>query len=812
MRVNPDGSLSAKIAIVGEAPGVTEVMSGLGFSGMSGKLLWDILGRHGITRSDCYVTNVIKERPTNDDLSLFISVQGGEARVKTTAAYEVYEKELHEELSKLSNCNLIIAVGNIALWALCKKLAVTKRRGSIMKGVLGKKVIPIIHPASALREYMYTHMISLDAARIRQEMQFPDIRLPARSIVLRPSFFDSMAFLKRVEASRECSFDIETMRDEVSCISFSITPQDGISIPFVSGGSDYFTLEQEIEIWLQIERILSNPLILKKGQNLVFDSTFLFICYGIVTRNMEDTMIGQAISFPDYPKGLDFITSVYTREPYYKDEGKKWFKLGGSEEEFWIYNAKDSLVVDESWPKIKDNLVRMKNLDTYVEQRNLIPVLTYMQTRGMRVDLKGLKKAQEEADAIIKAATADLQSMAGYAINPDSPKQLCEYFYKKKGEKPYVNRKTGSPTTDEKALKRLARKGHEEANVILQIRHYTKLKGTYLDVTLDLDNRLRCSFNPVGTKQGRLSSSETIFGTGTNLQNLPEEFRKYLIADPDTLFFNVDLEQAENRIVAYIAPEPAMIDAFENKVDVHSQTGALISGLPMAEVKRQDNEDIKCPLGGGLYTWRFWGKKANHGLNYDLGYKTFAFYYEIPDQEGQFIYNKYHQAYPGVHQYHAWVRAKLSKDRTLTNCLGRNRMFIDRWGDDLFKEAYSFTPQSTVADIINKRGLNYLYYNQDLFKPVDLLLQVHDSILFQMNYATYTYEQMANVLILLKQSLEQPIVWAGRSFVIPAAFSIGLNFNKNSMKKVKITNESTVDGLANELSRIHGELRTPVQL
>jgi uracil-DNA glycosylase family 4 len=142
MQVKPDGPLSAKIAIVGEAPGVTEVMSGLGFSGMSGKLLWDILGRHGITRSDCYVTNVIKVRPPNDDLATFIKIDKG--RAKTTDAYEMAEQQLYDELAALTECNVIVAVGGVALWALCKKVAVSKRRGSILQGPLGRKVISIL--------------------------------------------------------------------------------------------------------------------------------------------------------------------------------------------------------------------------------------------------------------------------------------------------------------------------------------------------------------------------------------------------------------------------------------------------------------------------------------------------------------------------------------------------------------------------------------------------------------------------------------------------------------------------------------------
>jgi DNA polymerase-1 len=582
-------------------------------------------------------------------------------------------------------------------------------------------------------------------------------------------------------------------------------------IPFIVAGQDYFDPGQEVEIMRLIAAILQDEGIEKIGQNLAFDSTFMFTRYHIVVRNMTDTMIGQAIAFPDYPKGLDFITSVYTKEPYYKDDGKRWFKLGGNDREFWVYNAKDSVVCMESWPKIFDNLDKLHNVETYTEQAKLIPSLSYMQHRGIRFDKEAADTENKRVTAEIGRLSEELNSKCGYAINHNSPKQLIEYFYIKRGEKPYVDRKTKKPTTDEDALKRLLRKGYAEAGTILELRHLSKLKGTYLDVTLDTDGRLRCSFNPVGTKQGRLSSSETIFDTGTNLQNLPEEFRRFLIADEDTLMFNVDLSQAENRIVAYIAPEPNMIHAFENKIDLHVQTASLISGVSLDEIARQDKEDIHCHLGSGSYTWRFWGKKGNHSLNYDLGEETFSLRFELPRQDSKFIINRYHQVYPGVRQYHAWVRNLLFKNRTLINLYGRRRMFTDRWGDDMFREAYSYIPQSSVADIINRRGLNNMYYDQTRFKPVDLLLQVHDSILFQMNFKLYSYEKMAEVLINLVNDLEQPLVWGTREFVIPANVTVGTCFYKKKMIGVE-TNGQTIAGLARRLSEIHGQLRAPVHV
>jgi DNA polymerase I-like protein with 3'-5' exonuclease and polymerase domains len=110
----------------------------------------------------------------------------------------------------------------------------------------------------------------------------------------------------------------------------------------------------------------------------------------------------------------------------------------------------------------------------------------------------------------------------------------------------------------------------------------------------------------------------------------------------------------------------------------------MISGIPADEIKRQDKANVLCPLGTGEYTWRFWGKKCNHSLNYDLGYKQFALRFEMGEGEAKQIVERFHRVYPGIRHYHAWVRAALSANATLTNCYGRTRVFLERWGDELF--------------------------------------------------------------------------------------------------------------------------------
>jgi uracil-DNA glycosylase family 4 len=789
------------IAFVGEAPGAQEEKMGEPFVGVSGSLLTQLMHNAGIGRHEVYLTNVVKERPPRNDITPFFEVKRN--GVIKSAAFDSYVAELKEELSDCS-ANVIVAVGGTALFALCNLLASSKRRGSILESTLlpGRKVIPIIHPAAALRMYVYRHFITFDLKRVKEESLYPEIRRVIRDIKISPSFLDSMNFLEHVKQCPEVAIDIEVTNEEISCISFAPTPFLGISIPFYGDGQDYFAVDQETAIWSSIEAILGNSSIKKYFQNGIFDMTFIHRKYGIKTYNYDDTMIAEAVMYPDFPKGLDFITSIFTKEPYYKDEGKKHMKYGGNMRDFWLYNAKDSLVCIEAFGRLKTDLERLGNYETYETQTKMIEPLIYMSERGMRVNVKARDKEARESEERIRELEQKLWSITGSQINHASPKQLCDYFYGTKGVKPYINRKTGGATVDGDALKRLSRKGFEEARVISEIRGLAKRQSTYLEMQLDTDDRIRSSFNPVGTDSLRLSSSKTIFDTGGNTQNLPYDVRKFIEADESYVCYQMDLSQAENRVVAYISPDSLMIEAFESGRDIHRQTAALIFGKPMEEIS---DEDGSCPIGGGQHSERFWGKKANHGLNYDLGYKTFAFYYEIPEADAKFICERYHSAYPGVRRYHAWVREKLSKDRILTNLFGWNRLFLDQWGDELFKVAYSFIPQSSVAAILNRYGIIEPYYHG---VDIEYLNNVHDSIWFQKKVSD-GWKAHARVLLQLKKSLERQLTWGPYSFSIPVDTEIGLNFGKhgkdnpNGLIKVKFSTGTSVEELAKKLEDIY---------
>lgn len=798
-----EGSFDAKICLIGEAPGETEVLRGRPFVGKAGELLMGIMQNVGISRTDCYITNVVKERPPNNDISVFIKMDN--RKVTTTDRFDSYLGTLYKELSNC-NANVFVPLGAVPLYALTNKLGITKWRGSILTTELhGRKIktIPCIHPSAALRQYLYTYFIQNDLRRVKAESETPDINLPQRDLRIHPSYDDACAFLNSCLEHEHIAFDIEVMREEVSCISFAVNPFLCMSIPFQNNGMEYFTVDQEMVIWRKIATILEDDRIIKIGQNLSFDATFLHRKLGIRVNNMVDSMIAQGVIYPDFPKGLDFLCSIYTREPYYKDDGKKWKRVGISEDDFWIYNAKDSACTYECYFNLLKEARDLKNTETVTEQTKLLKSLVYMQSRGIPIDVPGMRKEGEALGKEITFLSNKLNAMCGKTINHNSPKQLAQYFYMERGAKPYTKKGSTAWTTDETALKRLARKGFAEASVILELRAKTKLKSTYLDMVIDDDNRMRCSFNPVGAKNGRLSSSKTIFDTGGNMQNLPQAMLKFLHPDTGYIMYNVDLSQGENRVVAYIAPEPAMIKAFEEKKDVHAKTAGLIFNKDPDIISDVPGS---CELGGGMYSERFWGKKANHGLNYDMGYKTFALKYELPEAEAKFIVERYHMVYPGVRRYHAWIRNQLGKGRTLENPFGRKRLFLDRWGDPLFKEAYNWIPSSTIADIINRRGLNYIAFNPEIFSPIDLLNQVHDSIVFQISLSL-DWNIHAKCLIALKHSLEQPIHWRGTSFVIGADMEMGLNLSKPGKVRIKADEHKTVGELADHLDGLYGKLR-----
>lgn len=493
------------------------------------------------------------------------------------------------------------------------------------------------------------------------------------------------------------------------------------------------------------------------------------------------------------------------------------------DENFLRYSALDSACTMEAaqkfWKDLDPTFTRANDMTM-----NILPVLMFMQTRGIKVDRAALDVTKVEVTAAAKEKQSELDSLVGHPLNVNSSPACQAYFYNELGIPPYRNAE-GKPTVDDLALQRLvrgtvARPGLRQAKLVQEIRGLQKLYGTYLNLEFDSDDRLRCSYNPRGTKFGRLSSSKTIFGTGTNFQNLPQEFKKFLVADDGYVFMEVDKRQAEWVAVAYLTGDANMIAAVESGLDVHTHTACLMFHVSPEVVKKEHklnghatnadavedgrlaDDQIREAMQASPKKWprsmslRQCGKKSNHGLNYDEGYRGFAMINEIDEGEAKRIYYAYHEIYPGIKVWYEDVKGKLQRNaRIITNCFGRAVRFLGGWNDELWKSAYSMEPQSMVVDGLNI-GMQQIY-DSDLCQSdkinADVLAQVHDSVLMQIPIAFLKIrENFEYFREQVREYTSPEMTVNGRTFHIASDFKFGMNWsgynkdtNPNGMQEIE---------------------------
>lgn len=577
IQVPPDGPVPARVMIVGEAPGSEEEIKLTPFVGASGMELNRMLQEAGISRSECFVTNLCRERPPKNEIGLYLrkslkfSSKTTKEDLKRLAAgidprkfvrlrdmlvdpkvlegYELLKKEI-----SLVNPNIIIAVGNSSMWALTGRWGITKWRGSMLyEEATGARhrVIPTYHPAAILRQWDWRAIGVNDlrrATRFRDGSPYPT---PNWNFILRPSFDQAQntlrALILRADACTDpaglrLSFDIETRAGHIACAGISWTYRDGICLPFMCAErrEGYWNLEQEIQIVQLLAQLLKHSHVRVVGQNILYDSQYTWRWWHFVPNVSQDCMISQHAIFSDMPKSLAFQASMYCDYyVFWKEEGKDWEK-NMKEEELWHYNCLDCVYTDEVG-QIELQVIKQQGLESVhaFQQAMFWPVLQAMQ-RGIRIDMKRRGELTLEVWGEITRRQAFINRILGHPLNPDSPKQMHTLFYKdfampvqmKRGKKGEPSR----PTLDDDALQKLVRLEpllRPLVNSIADIRTLGKFLSNFLTRPLDVDGRMRCAYNIGGSESGksapktyRLSSSENAFGSGTNLQNIPSEKSK----------------------------------------------------------------------------------------------------------------------------------------------------------------------------------------------------------------------------------------------------------------------------------------------
>ncbi len=444
--VDGEGPPRAKVMVVGDILGKREGELKKPFVGGAGHLLDSVLNGAGLARSECYVTNVVKMRPPGEKVERLgeIGLTVGE-----------FIPRLKEEIESVRP-NVIAALGTVALEALTNCRGIMKWRGSIVESSLvrGQKVIPSPNPAAILLNYKWRPLLALDLKKVAREASSPLIVLPKRELMIEPKFNEVYDVLRMINQKySRVAYDIEVdTRGLISCISFSPSPKWAISVPFRNGYGSYWSEGEEDAILGMMEREIFQSGKQLVVQNGLFDMMWLVPKVGAF-ENWMDTMWASQLAYAEIPKGLDVLASIYTDEPYYKDERKVVRDMLLSRQT-WEYNAKDAAVTVEVAEKLEQELEQL-GLSSFFfgHVMKLQPILLKMQMRGMKIDLGEKEKISKELGEKKEKLEGE---MGGFNVR--SPQQMAKLLYEELGmKKQYRKDKNGNRrvTTGKKALRKL---------------------------------------------------------------------------------------------------------------------------------------------------------------------------------------------------------------------------------------------------------------------------------------------------------------------------------------------------------------------
>lgn len=814
------GPLDPDLMAIGEAPGSNENQQGIPFVGPSGEILNDCLRKAGIKRAEVYITNVVKYQPPYNDFKKLhlINVDLADSIKK------LWEEEISERKPKC-----ILAIGDEALQAVTGYSGILNYRGSILLAKDGvTKCVPTIHPAALFNrgdtgglEYTYLKLIEHDIARAVEESKTRILSLPDRQLDVCHSSLDLYRFFERYKSERydKASVDIESINCIPVCVGFAFSREHAISIPLLKSiGKHKLTDmgDQELdEVWRLIDVQLRRLKLI--GQNIKYDE-FKLNRVGFELPNVySDTLIKTRVIFPEMPKKrLNDQSSLWTREPYYKEEGKEE-KVGKKfdVEKFFKYNARDCAVTFEVDEAQEQDLIDLGStygvdLQSYYYNYMMKKHKFYlkMENNGFAVDLKAKRELHKRYTDMAKVVHDRLTEKIGHEVNVNSYPQMHMLLYREMKFKLMKRNPTSEDTIVQLLGNHAKTKEKKEILVdLLEERRIRTQKSRYIDFSPDYDGRCKSSFNISATETCRSSTGVLkkpirpkkiglAFHTISKHGRLAKDIRSMFIPDKDTVFIAADSSQAEARVVAVLSEDWDLLKAFDT-VDIHRRTAGLIFGYTKNLILQTGHIDVVDILEKDGAE-RFCGKKTRHAGNYNMGKNRFMVEFNTDAQKfdiamsisewraGQML-DIFHAASPRIRsKFHGDIQACLENTRTLIDPFGGIRIFNGRMDEELYKEGYANIPQRTVAHLVQGAALKIdEELNGD--KAVMWLTENHDSLLMQVPAANW--EPYAK---LMKKHFLTPIDFSiycslKRDYVLTIPCDIEFSdTNYGEMRKVKI--------------------------
>lgn len=715
--------------LVGEAPGFDEEIARVPFVGTSGKELEKMLKEVGLDRDRCYVTNVCKYRPPENEMSEWLSdrktdgKKRGYTEIGGKWAHPLVVEGRDELLADIEEVkpDVVIGFGNVPLWALSGNWGITNWRGSELVLPGGTRFVPTLHPAAILRNWAARPQVIHDLQqRVVKRLQ-EGFRDPQFNFTIYPTFEQVMNVLGTIEG--DVVGDIETAVGKTICLGLAWSPQDALCIPFRGYDGPSWSKDETEEMFalLASRRSKINWI----GQNWNYDAQYIEEDFRLRLLNDFDTYVAQSVLFPGVERSLGYLSSMYCDwHQYWKEDAKDWGRIADFAGLF-RYNCRDC-VANWEVKQAQEKLLKAAKLEKQFEERMRYSRYVYnMMRNGVNRDPARTEKMRTECVEAVHARELFVAEKAGHPVNFNSPKQVANLFYKELGCKPIKKRGKQTVTTDDEALKKVSEDYPEHAPLalaILESRSLDKLKSTFLDAEVDPDGKFRSSWMATGTETFRLTSSSNAFHRGGNLQNVTNgqhthsgrklpNLRSTIVPDPGHTCFNCDLERADLQVVVWEAGDDDLKQKLREHVDIHSENAKDVFGLSRAPSEQE----------------RHFAKTFVHGTNYGGTPRTMAKGANCTVHEAEMAQRRWFQAHPGIKQWHQRTQANLMAFRTVTNVFGYRRIYFERI-DSVLAAALAWVPQSTVSILIS---LMQMSIEDELGELIEMTMQGHDSIIGQ---------------------------------------------------------------------------------
>lgn len=558
---------------------------------------------------------------------------------------------------------------------------------------------------------------------------------------------DYKALLAEMNNASRIAFDTETTAADAiqsEMVGLSLSVKDGeawyvpvMSIPATNNG-EHWSINPASAKFEPIANALRRKDVELVGHNAKFDLEVLHQAGAPIDRPVFDTMIAQFLCDPG-GRGLGLKQLAFDYFGWQMTEITDLIGRGKNQvtmREVPIEKAAPYAGADaDATFRLRDKLLpilqqrNQEDLFRNIEQP-LIPVLIDMETTGVALDVKYLGELGGEISERMRELEKQIYTLAGGAFNINSTKQLSDVLFGKLALPTQGSWKTagGGYSTNADVLDELRDK-HEIVPLIIEHRELNKLYGTYVDALPQLINpktgRIHTNYNQAGAVTGRLSSSNP------NLQNIPiktemgRRVRKAFVARKGWQLISADYSQVELRILAHMADDPTLKQAFERDEDIHAATAAAIYNIGLKEVTSMQ---------------RNFAKRINFGIAYGMGAFALAGNTGMTVSEAQDFINKYFERFPQVRLWLDMTKRTAAEQGYVETMLGRRRYFpefrLSGAGTDQIKrraerEAINHPVQGTAADIMKIAMIDVHRALKEGNTQTRMMLQVHDELVFE---------------------------------------------------------------------------------